>query len=137
MPRLLSCCRLQLALCQRYVIKLTPLFVCIGSFFFRDPGADNHTSPLWNQTSNGTAVWDHFTGPSLKSLRSNLDQHEAEGEKMTGSPFVNFLTVFGIVFAPFSGLACGVNMTGHVKSSFSIPRGMFSAAITGAGWPTD
>lgn len=102
----------------------------MGSFFFQDPSASGHLDPA-GKDANASAVWEHFTGPRLSSLKSNLYEHEKEGEVLTGGAFANFLAIFGIVFAPFSGLACGTNMTGHVKSSFSIPRGMFSAAVTG------
>ena len=116
-----------------YWTKITPLLVAIGSFLFRTPGGQGSASddPVWNNTANGTIVWEHFTGPNLTSLQSNLYQHEEQGEVLSGTPFTNFLSIFGVVFAPFSGLACGSNLTGHVRSTFSIPRGMLSASITG------
>lgn len=43
------------------------------------------------------------------------------------------MDLFAVVFAAFSGLSCGANLTGDVKhAGRNIPRGMFFASLTGA-----
>jgi potassium/chloride transporter 9 len=71
-----------------------------------------------------------FTGPSIESLRSNIHQ----SSESTNKGVSGFLSLFSIVFAAFSGLACGANCTGDVRDAGrSIPRGMLFASLTGIG----
>jgi hypothetical protein len=103
----------------------------------------------------------YFTGPHSDTFYSNIHDHEYTGSRrLENSRMGNFLNLFSIVFAAFSGFISGVNLTGEVRNpggcirhpfaldqlpknfsnlsgvgakptGYSMPAGMFWAAVTG------
>ena len=60
---------------------------------------------------------DYLTGPRRSTFNSNVGNHEREGsDQLLNTNFENFLDLFSIVFAAFSGFLSGVNLTGEVRN---------------------
>eukprot|EP00051_Salpingoeca_urceolata_P006548 m.86480 g.86480 ORF g.86480 m.86480 type:complete len:969 (+) comp14878_c0_seq1:249-3155(+) len=108
-------------------IKIVTIVSVIGSLLFA-PTSSSTPTDLHNVTIRAA-----FTGPSLTNLRSNLHAHEDNGnEPLQHDPLGNFLQLFSVVFAAFSGLSCGVNFTGEVRNpGRNIPRGLAYSVATG------
>jgi hypothetical protein len=68
------------------------------SFLFVNP---HHAEPT---SHTNATVADLFTGPSGRSFRSNFYEHERVNKDLHGSRFQDFLILFSIVFAAFSGM---------------------------------
>jgi amino acid transporter len=96
-----------------------PSYIPYCSFFVQSPSHDIPTDCISSHDynkGNFTAL-DYLTGPKRSTFASNIGNHEREGsDQLHDTNFANFLDLFSIVFAAFSGFLSGVNLTGEVRN---------------------
>eukprot|EP00039_Didymoeca_costata_P005520 m.82202 g.82202 ORF g.82202 m.82202 type:complete len:1016 (-) comp12857_c0_seq4:129-3176(-) len=118
-----------------FLVKTSAILIVISSFLFR-PGHDlehiyDNTTDDDDYITNAT-VQSFFTGPSIRSLRSNIYPHPHSGNiKLANDDFTDFLLLFSVIFAPFSSVLCGLNFAGVVQDPKRFPDGMTSSVIFG------
>ncbi|OWR49900.1 solute carrier family 12 member 9 like protein, partial [Danaus plexippus plexippus] len=101
------------------------LFSAFLSFFITAPGQIE--KPASNTIVNATNFT--YTGLSSVTLRENLYPNYSRDYTADGE-FVDFASVFGVLFTGVTGVMAGANMSGELKNpSLNIPRGTLGALL--------
>ncbi|CAG5058320.1 unnamed protein product [Parnassius apollo] len=106
------------------------MLVCLASaflsFFLTSPAQIE--KPDTNQLVNVTHF--NYTGLSSETLYSNLYSQYGRDYTTTDGEWVDFASVFGVLFTGVTGVMAGANMSGELKNpSRSIPVGTLTALL--------
>ncbi|CAG9570365.1 unnamed protein product [Danaus chrysippus] len=108
-----------------WLTTIVCLFSAFLSFFITAPGQIE--KPASNTIVNATNFT--YTGLSSVTLRENLYPNYSRDYTADGE-FVDFASVFGVLFTGVTGVMAGANMSGELKNpSLNIPRGTLGALL--------